>query len=294
MEVARLPEFESKILVVEGYDLRFARRLVSGVDVWLNNPQYPLEACGTSGMKAAINGILNLSVLDGWWGEGHDGRNGWGIKPASDTLDETRRNHEEARTLYEILQDSVIPLYYDWGPMGYSPGWVAMAKHSIASLLPRFNSTRMLSDYLARFYLPASHQCRRYTQDGHAGARAVAEWKARVRRAWGNIALRRLDAQQRRIKFGEGLRFEVAVGLNGLQPDDVVVELLFGRPAGGSLPKKARSHRFTRERQLESGEQLYALELTPEYCGKIEYRIRIYPHHEMLTHPFEMGMMVWL
>ena len=293
-EVARMPEFEGKILLVEGYDLRFARRLVSGVDVWLNNPQYPLEACGTSGMKAGMNGVLNLSVLDGWWGEGYDGKNGWAIKPASDTLDETRRNHEEARTLYEILQDSVIPLYYDWGPMGYSPGWVAMAKHSIASLLPRYNSTRMLSDYLARFYLPASHQYRRYTQDNHAGARAVAEWKARVRRAWNHVALRRLDAPRRRIGFGDSLRFEVAVSLDGLQPGDVVVELLFGRPAGGNLPKKARSHRFSHERQLESGEQLYALELTPEYCGKIEYRIRVYPYHEMLTHPFEMGMMVWL
>jgi starch phosphorylase len=293
-EVARMPEFEGKILLVEGYDLRFARRLVSGVDVWLNNPQYPLEACGTSGMKAAINGIPNLSVLDGWWGEGYDGKNGWAIKPASGTLDEARRNHEEARTLYEILQDSVIPLYYDRGPMGYSPGWVAMAKHSIATLLPRFNSTRMLSDYLSRFYVPAAQQWRRYSQDNYAGARSVAQWKSRVRAAWPRVALHRLDTPKRRIAFGESLRFEVAVILNGLQPDDVVVELLFGRPAGGHLPKKARSHRFLHERALEGGEHLYALELTPENCGKIEYRIRVYPHHEMLTHPFEMGMMVWL
>ncbi len=294
MEMARKPEFEGKILLVEGYDLRLARRLVSGVDVWLNNPQFPLEACGTSGMKAAINGVPNLSVLDGWWGEGYDGRNGWAIKPASDALDEARRNQEEARTLYEILQDSVIPLYYDRGTIGYSPGWVAMAKHSIASLLPRFNSTRMLSDYLARFYVPAAHQHRRYSQDNYAGARAVAAWKARVRTAWPQVALRRLDTPARRILFGNGLRIEVAASLRGLRPDDVVVEMLLGRPAGGNLPKKARSHRFRHERQLETGEQLYSLELTPEYCGKIEYRIRVYPHHEMLTHPFEMGMMVWL
>jgi starch phosphorylase len=245
-------------------------------------------------MKAAMNGIPNLSVLDGWWGEGYDGKNGWGIKPASDTLDEARRNHEEARTLYEILQDSVVPLYYNLGPMGYSPGWVAMAKHSIATLLPRFNTTRMLSDYLSRFYVPASHQYRRYSQDNYAGAKAVAQWKSRVRAAWPQIALRRVDAPKRRIGFGESLRFEVSVNLNGLQPDDVVVELLFGRPAGGNMPKKARSHRFRHERQLETGEQIYALDLTPEYCGKIEYRIRVYPHHEMLTHPFEMGMMIWL
>ena len=102
-----MPEFEGQMLLVEGYDLRLARRLVSGVDVWLNNPVYPLEACGTSGMKAGINGVINLSVLDGWWGEGYDGKNGWAIKPASSALDEARRNREEARTLYEILQDHV-------------------------------------------------------------------------------------------------------------------------------------------------------------------------------------------
>ncbi len=293
-EVARMPEFEDNILLVEGYDLRLARRLISGVDVWLNNPQYPLEACGTSGIKAAMNGVPNLSVLDGWWGEGFDGKNGWGIKPASDTLDEARRNHEEARTLYEILQDTIIPLYYDLGPMGYSPGWVAMAKNSIASLLPRFNSTRMLSEYLTRFYLPASHQWHRYTQNSYAGASEVAAWKARVRSAWSLVNIRRLDTPQRRIAFGEGLRIEVAVNLNGLKPEDVEVELLFGRPAGGNTPKKARSHKFIHERQLETREQLYALALTPEYCGKIEYRIRVYPSHDMLTHPFEMGMMVWL
>ena len=294
MEMARLPEFEGKFLLVEGYDLRFARRLVSGVDVWLNNPQYPLEACGTSGMKAAINGVPNLSVLDGWWGEGYDGRNGWAIKPASDALDEARRNHEEARTLYEILQDSVIPLYYERGPMGYSPGWVEMAKHAVISLLPRFNASRMLSDYLSRCYVPASRQARRLAQDEHAGARALALWKSRVRAAWPRVALRRLDAPQRRMTFGEGLRLEVAAALDGLRPDDVVVELLLGRPDGGKLPKKARNHRFRHERRLDSGEQLFSLELTPDYCGKIEYRIRIYPHHEMLTHAFEMGMMVWL
>ena len=107
-----MPEFEGSILLVEDYDLRLARRLVSGVDVWLNNPVYPLEASGTSGMKAGINGVINLSVLDGWWGEGYDGNNGWAIKPAAETLDQARRNREEARALYEMLQDHVIPAYY--------------------------------------------------------------------------------------------------------------------------------------------------------------------------------------
>ena len=149
--ISKMPEFEGKLLLVEGYDLRLARRLVSGVDVWLNNPIYPLEASGTSGMKAAINGVINLSVLDGWWGEGYEGDNGWAIKPAAQALDQYKRNREEAQTLYEILQDQVIPLYYARGPQGYSPGWIEVAKRSMGSILPRFNAARMVHEYVAKF-----------------------------------------------------------------------------------------------------------------------------------------------
>ena len=294
-EVSRLPEFEGHILLIEGYDLQLARRLVSGVDVWLNNPIYPLEACGTSGMKAAMNGVLNLSVLDGWWDEGYDGRNGWAIKPAPATADEARRNREEARTLYEILQDNVVPLYYNIGPAGYSPAWTAMAKHSMASILPHFNSTRMVGEYLAKSYQPAAQQWRRYSQSDFGGARAVAAWKAKVRAAWQSIALRRIDDPRRRIPFGENLRLEVAVNLNGLTPADVVLELLFGRPGDGGQPRHAQSYHFREEGQIAgSSEHLYALEFRPDLCGKIEYHIRVYPYHELLTHRFEMGMMKWL
>ena len=294
-EVTRLPDFESHVLLIEGYDLQLARRLVSGVDVWLNNPVYPLEACGTSGMKAGMNGVLNLSVLDGWWGEGYDGRNGWTIKPASAILDEARRNHEEARTLYEILQDSVLPLYYNIGPAGYSPGWIAMAKHSVASILPRFSATRMLDEYLTKCYKPAAQQWRRYVQFNFAGARAVAGWKARIRAAWHNVTVRRIDEARHRIPFGESLRCEVAVNLDGLAPEDVVVELLFGRPGDGSQPREAQSYRFRNEGTIAgTGEHLYVVEFKPEMCGKVEYRIRVYPCHELFTHRFEMGMMKWL
>ena len=151
-EFSRLPEFEGRVLLVEGYDLRLARRLVAGVDVWLNNPVYPLEASGTSGMKAGINGAINLSVLDGWWGEGYDGKNGWAIKPGPEGMDTTLRDKQESRTLYEILQDQVIPLYYSHDKLGYSPEWVKMVKHSMASLLPRYNAARMVGEYVNNFY----------------------------------------------------------------------------------------------------------------------------------------------
>jgi starch phosphorylase len=293
-EIARLPDLEGHLLLVEGYDLQLARRLVSGVDVWLNNPLYPLEASGTSGIKGAMNGVINLSVLDGWWAEGYDGTNGWAIKPATSVPDGERRELEEARALYELLEDSAVPLYYDRGPAGHSPGWVAMAKRSLTSVLPRFNSTRMLSDYLRQYYVPAANQGRRYQREACGGAREIAAWKAKVRAAWDKIALRRHDRPAHRMRFGESMKLEVAVNLDGLAPSDIVVELLLGRP-GERDESKIRSYRLEHAGPLGQGpEHLFALALTPELCGKLDYRIRAYPHHELLTHRFEMGMMRWL
>jgi starch phosphorylase len=297
-EIAAMPEFEGHFLLVEGYDLRLARRLVSGVDVWLNNPIYPLEASGTSGMKAAINGVINLSVLDGWWGEGFedgdDGANGWAIKPASSIHDEARRDAEEGRSLYETLQDKVISTYYARGPMGYSPGWVRMAKQSAATITPRFNSMRMVGEYMTKYYAPADQQWRRMSAADFAAARILADWKLRVTRAWPNVVLRRIDNPQKRIPYGESLRIEVAVQLDGLEPGDIAVEMLMSRPSANKKSKPPRSLFFEYQGAGQGGESIYAIELTPDVCGKINYRIRAYPHHDLLTHPFEMGMMLWL
>ena len=293
--IARMPEFEGKILLIEDYDLHLARRLVSGVDVWLNNPMYPLEASGTSGMKAGINGVLNLSVLDGWWGEGYDGHNGWAIKPVAEIMDETRRNFEESRTLYELLQDHVVPTYYRRGEMGYSAEWIRMAKHSIVSILPRFSSTRMVNEYLAKFYLPATRQGRRFAESDFEPARRLALWKQRVRDTWPKVSMRRLDIAQKRIVFGDKLRLEVAVLLGGLSAEDVALELVLAKKTGDKAQPRARTYRFEAEgRMTEQGEQRFALELKPELCGKLEYRVRLYPQHELLTHPLELGMMRWL
>ncbi len=292
--MARSTEFAGHVLLVEGYDMGLARRLVSGVDVWLNNPMYPLEASGTSGMKAGINGVLNLSVLDGWWGEGFDGKNGWAIKPAPESMDDYRRNREESLSLYEILEDQVVPLYYTRGKLGFSEQWVKMAKHSIGSLLPRFNATRMASEYLARFYLPATKQWRRYSETQFANAKRLAEWKAKIRASWQGVRLVRRDTPVRRIDFGGSMLLEVGVHLNGLKPDDVLVELLLGRPLRGRNGV-AQNFRFTFSGQIDpdDGHQ-FVLELAPELCGRLEYKIRVFPWHELLTHPLEMGLLLWL
>jgi starch phosphorylase len=289
-QLANMREFEGRVLLVEGYDLHLGRRLVAGVDVWLNNPIHPLEASGTSGMKAGINGTINLSVLDGWWAEGSSGDNGWAIKPASAALDQYRRNREESRTLYELLQDQVIPLYYARGEHGYSPGWIALAKRSIASILPRFNTQRMLREYVERLYAPAARQGRAYAADAHAVAREVAAWKARVRAAWHGVSLRRVDAPPKRLPFGDAFRIEIAARLNGLEPSDVAVEVLLA-PAPGAA---SAAHALQCGGFDADGEHHFSCELRPALCGQLEYRVRAYPTHPRLTQPFELGLMCWV
>ncbi len=289
-----MPEFEGHLLLVEGYDLRLGRRLVQGVDVWLNNPIYPLEASGTSGMKAALNGVINLSVLDGWWDEGYDGSNGWAIKPVHESLDEAKRSHDEARTLYEILQDKVIPLYYDRGPMGFSPGWVAMSKRSMASIAPRFNSARMLGEYVDKFYVPAARRWGHCSGDGFDAARQLAHWKARVRHAWDGVALELVQAAPVRMPFGERARLVVRVRLNGLDPSDVCVEMQVSTRGFPGEERKLHHLLLHPDGQPENGAVHYAADLNPDWCGKTEYRVRAYPVHPHLTHRFELGLMRWL
>jgi len=292
--LARMPEFAGHFLFVEGYDLRSARRLVNGVDVWLNNPVFPMEASGTSGMKAGINGVINLSVLDGWWEEGYAGDNGWAIKPAASTLDARERDREEARTIYEILQDQVVPLYYDRVASGLSPGWIRMAKRSMATLLPHFSASRMLNEYVDRVYRPAARQGALYLANGCEIARSVAAWKARVRAAWPGVSLRRVDRPARALVYGATMPTEVDVVLNGLRAEDLVVELLLSRGLGTDEQEERRYVLAAVGTVNETGEQRFALELKPELCGRLGYRLRMYPHHPMLTHRFEMGLMRWV
>jgi len=194
-----------------------------------------------------------------------------------------------------LLQDQVIPSYYRRGDMGYSAEWLRMAKRSIATLLPRYSSTRMVSEYLAKFYLPATRQGRRYGESDFEAARRLAEWKAHVRSSWPKVGVRRLDTPKKRIAFGDNVRFEVGVNLNGLKPEDVRVEFLISKQLSRENEVPPACHQFQSEGvHTEKGEHRFVLELSPEHCGKLGYRIRLYPHHQLLTHPFEMGMMRWL
>jgi starch phosphorylase len=178
--------------------------------------------------------------------------------------------------------------------MGFSPGWVNMAKRSIATITPHFTSARMVGEYVSKFYAPADQQWRRKSANKFAAARKLADWKQKVQQAWPGVSLRRADNSVKRIAYGESLCFEVAVRLDGLKPEDITVEMLMARPGANAKSKPPRRMYLEYKGPGEGGESIFTITLTPDVCGKIDYHIRAYPHHELLTHPFEMGMMIWL
>jgi starch phosphorylase len=314
--VSSLPPFLGKVLMCEGYDLGMGRLLTSGVDVWLNTPVHPFEASGTSGMKAAINGTVNLSVLDGWWAEAYDprreSRNGWGIPPARGEGD-ADRDRQDSTTLYETLQDEVIPLYYARDEqLGYSPEWVQICKRSMASVLPAFNSERMLRDYVQDFYAPAARHGRILAADDFKAARELGQWKEKVRAAWPGVSLRLLNGPATEISYTERVTLEVEVALNGLAPRDVRVECQARRVLGSELvvpvkgyaenrrPKHGTPYLagpaamlvpFTPGDVDQNGACRYRLELQPPWAGTLQYEVRAVPEHPHLSHPYELGLM---
>ncbi|MGH8509627.1 MAG: alpha-glucan family phosphorylase [Gammaproteobacteria bacterium] len=292
-ELSRQPQFEGKVLLIEGYDLALARRLVTGVDVWLNTPRYPLEASGTSGMKAGINGVPHLSILDGWWPEGYNGSNGWGIAPQSASAPAEPHAHTEAQELLDILEYEVIPLYYDRNRQGYSPGWINKSKASMKSLIPRYGAERMVMDYVKKFYSRVALQQERLAVDNFAAAIELAQWKQRVGECWSKVRLQVLTQPKPSVRAGEQLKFCAAVQLGGLATEDVVMECLVGSERDDRYVA-SETHRFTAKGTNAEGETRFELELTPGFSGLQTYKLRLYPYHQLLTHRFETGLMKWI
>ena len=293
-DFSRRPEFAGKILVVEGYDLALARKLVTGVDVWLHTPEYPLEASGTSGEKAAINGVINLSVLDGWWDEGFNGENGWSITPHGPQFDHAYRDREEGQELLEIIEKQVIPLYYERNSYGYSEGWVKKSKASMKSVMPRFNAQRMVMDYVQKYYAPARKQLLVMQGNNFARARELAAWRKKIAQKWPQVRLQRLDSPAQQITSGAVLPLRVAAALNGLEADDVLVECLVGTESESGEFVVKDKHVFSPAGPSAAGETLFNLALKPRLPGLQYYEIRIYPFHAALAHRFEAGYMIRL
>ncbi len=288
------PEFEGKVFLLEDFNLALARKLVTGVDVWLNTPEYPLEASGTSGQKAGINGVLNLSVLDGWWGEGHNGGNGWAITPHGPDFPAEYRDREEAQELLDLLEYQVIPTYYERSSQGYPEKWVQLSKASMRSLIPRFNAQRMVTDYVRSYYGPAAHQARRLAERGAAAAAELATWKNKVRNAWPQVRIYREEEAPNAMQAGETMPITVAAHLDGLEASDVVVECLVGTLDENNSLQVRETFPLKPAGRNKNGETLFHLDLCTAQSGLLHYRIRIYPYHPLLSHRFELGCMVWV
>jgi starch phosphorylase len=298
-EISMRPEFLGKVILLEDYNLSLARDLMPGVDVWLNVPEYPKEACGTSGMKAAANGAINLSVLDGWWGEAYNGENGWAITPRSEA-DPQARDRQEAEELLKLLEHQVIPLYYRRNAEGEPEEWVRKSKASMKSVLPNYNSIRMAVDYLRGYYGPARDHGRALREEEAAGARELAQWKQRVAAAWEGVRIRLANEPPAAVVAGKPIPVEVAVDLNGLAAEDVVVECVIGRVSqlGEFLP--AQHVRLKAAKEAETGNgQIYHVDLASamsdlDLVALRHYELRIYPRHRLEAHPFECGFVRWL
>ena len=297
-EFSLKPEFMGHILLLEGYDLALGRKLVTGVDVWLNTPEYPLEASGTSGEKAAMNGVINLSVLDGWWAEGYNGENGWAITPHEPHFDADYRNHEEANELLDLLETKIAPLYYERNSQGFSEGWVKMSMASMKSAIPNFNAQRMVRDYVTKLYAPASRQNKKLCADDYKGAKELAAWKAKVSLAWPNVSLRRTDKSATELMSGDSLKIEIAVNLDELTTEDVILECIIGTGNETDTEHEAfheREHVKLKPKGKDShGQALFGIDLTPPLSGLQFYKLRLYPSHPLLSHRFETGRIIWL
>ncbi len=280
-----------RIVFLPNYDIAMAEKLYPGCDVWLNNPLRPLEACGTSGMKAALNGALNLSVLDGWWDEWHDESNGWAIPTADGVVDEARRDDIEAAALYDLIEREVAPLYYARDAAGIPTEWLARVRHTLATLGPKVQATRMVRDYTEKEYVPASRAAAALAADGGAPAKALAAWKARVRAAWPAVAVRHVwsEGLGTPVLIGREVTIRAQVDLGGLAPSDVAVQML-----SGSLDSRGEAAEYAvAPMDLEGtadGIETFVAHTRLEESGPWGYTVRVVPRHDLLTSSAELGL----
>jgi starch phosphorylase len=290
-EISRQPGFVGRVLFVEDYDANIARHLVAGVDVWLNNPRRPLEASGTSGQKAGLNGILNFSALDGWWCEGFDGQNGWTIGAEREYSSEPAQDEADALSLYATLENCILPLYYTRDAAGIPQGWLATLRNSIASIAPRFSTHRMLKEYVGGYYVPASLLGRRLGADGFAKAKALSGWEARVRSGWPTSTLSAAVLRPGEIKVGETVTIHALLKPGLLSPGDLAVEVVYGRGAGQGL-SSARPAPMTLVEERD-GECRYEVQFAFTESGTIAYGVRARPNHPDMPNPFALYLVKW-
>jgi starch phosphorylase len=290
--VAQMPEYWDKVGFIEDYDMNVARYLVQGVDLWLNNPRRPREASGTSGQKAAMNGNPNCSVLDGWWMEGYNGKNGWAIGEDRGYRDQETQDEADALSLYWTLEHDILPLYYDRDSAGIPHGWIRVAKEAMRSSLWDFNFRRMLQEYTTGLYIPSIHTSVRFQADHFAVCKSLAAWRARVRELWSSISVTAEGPNESQFTIGKKAPVKARVVLGALRPDDVQVEIVYGEDRGGhfALPQ-AVPMPLTEE--IGNGSYRYQGEFAPQQAGALIYGVRILPHHPDMLNKHEMALVAW-
>ncbi len=287
------PQVRHRFVFIDDYDIAIARSMYHGCDVWLNNPLRPQEACGTSGMKAALNGQLNLSILDGWWDECYDGENGWAISSADYVDDDDRRDELEANSLFDLLEREVVPRYYDLQEGRVPRRWVRRVKHTLAGLGPFVTASRMVQDYTTALYEPAAAQADRMSADGHARARAIAQWKRRVLADWHGVHVDAVESDASTTDIGGTRVVDAVVSLGALDGDDVEVQLVHGLVGQGDELESPAIVVMDAKERTDDLHARYRGEFQCEDAGRYGFTVRIVPSHEDLAASAELGHIAW-
>jgi starch phosphorylase len=295
--IQRLVEFAAeldvreRIVFLPNYDIAMAKLLYPGTDVWLNNPLRPLEACGTSGMKAALNGSLNLSILDGWWAEFYDEENGWAIPSADSAGDGAERDKLEADSMYDLIEHQIAPRFYDRGDDGVPHRWVQSIRHTLSTLSPSLSADRMVREYVERLYIPAATAEEAVSAASYQPARELAAWKARVTEAWPAVTVTHVESGgvDAVPQVGDTLHVRAQVELGGLTADDVSVEVVYGRARDGD--RLVDTQHTELELTAESGGVSTFVGTVPlGRAGSFGYNVRVVPRNPLLASAAEMGL----
>ncbi|MGZ4782548.1 MAG: alpha-glucan family phosphorylase [Oryzihumus sp.] len=286
------PEVRHRIVFLPNYDIAMAQYLYPGCDVWLNNPLRPFEACGTSGMKAALNGGLNLSILDGWWDEWYDGENGWAIPTADGVEDPERRDDLEAAALYDLIEGSVAPRFYDRDADGVPQRWLSMMKHTLSTLGPKVLASRMVRDYTEKLYGPAARAGWALNGPAFDGARDLSAYKARVRSSWGGVRVDHVESSgvSDSPQVGDKLHVRAFVSLDGLDPSEVEVQVVHGRTSESDELRDIETAPLAYAESYEAGRHRFEGDLVLSRTGAFGYTVRVLPKHPHMASPTELGL----
>lgn len=295
VQISRMPQFQGKIIFLEDYNMIVAKRLVTGVDIWLNTPTRPLEASGTSGEKAEMNGVLNFSVLDGWWYEGYrfDEKAGWALTDKRTFTDQSQQDRLDAATIYSMLENEIIPLYFAKNSLGYSPEWVQYIKRSIGHIAPHFTMKRMIDDYISRFYDKEAARFKRLSANGDALAKEIVAWKEKVAAAWDGVKVVSLDGVGTlgaAGSTGKDIHISAVVDTNGLGKD-IRVEAVVYKLVDGQEEFLERSE-FKLDK-IEGNIAHFSYDEKLRNPGQLRYAFRIYPWNAELPHRQDFAYVRW-